>query len=73
MPRSCLERRGLLESGLTKLRPFCLEKEKQLTSPWRPRWEGRRQLQLQINVGQNFPSFKQRNKAAFSPEEGPRI
>lgn len=28
MPRSCLERRGLLESGLTKLRPFCLEKER---------------------------------------------
>lgn len=33
-----------VQAELTKLRPFCLERE--LESPWRLRWEGRRQLQL---------------------------
>ena len=39
------KKKGLatVRAVLTKLRPFCLEKEKreeELKSPWRPRWEG---------------------------------
>lgn len=46
----------------------------ELASPWRLRWEGRRQLQLhtQKKVGQNFPSSRQINKLAACPVEGPR-
>lgn len=69
------ERRGGLatvQAELTKLRPFCLERE--LESPWRLRWEGRRQLQLpkKKKIGQNFPSSRQRSKPAACPAEGPR-
>nr|KAF6379181.1 hypothetical protein mMyoMyo1_010001 [Myotis myotis] len=53
------ERRGELatvQAELTKLRPFCLERE--LESPWRLRWEGRRQLQLpkKKRLDKTFPA-----------------
>lgn len=47
---------------------------RELASPWRLRWEGRRQLQLpkEKKVGQNFPSSRQINKLAACPVDGPR-
>lgn len=69
------EKKGLatVRAELTELRPFCLEKEKELESPWRPRWEGRPQLQLQgKKIGQNFPGSRQGNKPAACPVAGPR-
>lgn len=49
------------------------ERERELESPWRLRWEGRRQLQLQnkkIKIKKdwtNFPSSRQSNKPAACP------
>ena len=71
------KKKGLatVRAVLTKLRPFCLEKEKKrgrAQVSMATQVGGGKRLRLQINVGQKFPRSEQRNKGAKCPAEGPR-